>query len=138
VEDRKFQVGDIVQRTSQFSPSYRVGTKPFEVREIRVPAGVNEDYIIDVYGQEHWPGMLTLVKTAEPDTNAVSPAHYRFGDAQVIDITRHLDFLSGSAIKYIARAGRKGDRLTDLKKARQFVDWLIEDAEKANRNGSDA
>lgn len=60
----------------------------------------------------------------------VVPDHYGFpGGVQVIDVTRHLDFLSGNVVKYVCRAGRKGDCLTDLLKARQYLDWLIEDVE---------
>lgn len=42
---------------------------------------------------------------------------------EVIDITRHLDFNLGNVIKYVLRAGRKGDRVTDLKKAM----WYLQD-----------
>lgn len=35
-------------------------------------------------------------------------------------------FLRGNAIKYLARAGAKGDALTDLHKARHYIDKLIE------------
>ena len=71
---------------------------------------------------------VELVEEADP----TSPDHYKFGSgAEVIDITRHLDFLTGNAIKYLARSGRKGDRLTDLKKALRYVQWAIEDEENA-------
>ena len=42
---------------------------------------------------------------------------------EVIDITRHLDFDLGNAIKYILRAGRKDDKITDLRKAV----WYLQD-----------
>ena len=35
-------------------------------------------------------------------------------------------FLRGNVIKYIARAGSKGPALEDLKKARHYLDKLIE------------
>lgn len=60
---------------------------------------------------------------------SVDPGHYSFpGGVQVIDITRHLGFLEGNVIKYVARAGRKGDRREDLLKAKRYLDWLLEDA----------
>jgi hypothetical protein len=37
-----------------------------------------------------------------------------------------LDYFAGSALKYISRAGKKGPRITDLKKARHFLDKAIE------------
>lgn len=57
----------------------------------------------------------------------INPTHYDFpGGVQVIDITKHLDFLTGNVVKYVCRAGRKDDRMTDLLKAKQYLDWLIE------------
>ena len=57
----------------------------------------------------------------------VNPSHYVFpGGVQVIEITKYMDFLSGNVVKYVCRAGRKGDKLTDLRKAKQYLDWLIE------------
>ncbi len=35
-------------------------------------------------------------------------------------------FMRGNTIKYIARAGAKGDALEDYKKARHYLDKLIE------------
>ena len=57
------------------------------------------------------------------------PAHYGGGDnpyeaIKVIEAWG-LGFCDGNAVKYIARAGKKGDRLEDLKKARWYLDRLI-------------
>jgi hypothetical protein len=65
-----------------------------------------------------------------PYDRSVSPDHYDFNGVQVIDITRHLSFTLGNVVKYVTRAGRKGDALTDLLKARKYLDWAIEDAEQ--------
>jgi hypothetical protein len=35
-------------------------------------------------------------------------------------------FLRGNAIKYLARAGRKGDELQDLQKAAHYLEKLVE------------
>lgn len=62
--------------------------------------------------------------------DAVNPEHYSYpGGLQVIDLTRHMDFLLGNVVKYVARAGRKGNRLEDLQKAAQYLAWAIEDEE---------
>lgn len=47
------------------------------------------------------------------------PAHYTAYGAEVIDITEHLNFCRGNAVKYIARAGLKDPdkELEDLEKA---------------------
>lgn len=55
------------------------------------------------------------------------PPHYRLGDREVIEITEHLDFLSGNVVKYVCRAGRKEgtSSLEDYLKARWYLDRLI-------------
>ena len=54
--------------------------------------------------------------------NVNHPDHYtRFG-AEVIEITEHLNFNRGNAVKYLARAGAKtSDPLQDLLKAEWYV-----------------
>ena len=67
------------------------------------------------------------------DENVSHPSHYtwlkdRCG-IEVIDITRHLDFDLGNAIKYILRAGRKpiiNENLSD-----DFLRAAIQDLKKA-------
>ena len=57
------------------------------------------------------------------------PSHYtRFPGIEVIQLTEHLDFCRGSAVKYLARAGAKDSakEIEDLKKARWYVDREIE------------
>lgn len=55
------------------------------------------------------------------------PPHYKLGDREVIEITEHLDFLSGNVVKYVCRAGRKegSSSLEDYLKARWYLDRLI-------------
>lgn len=61
------------------------------------------------------------------------PAHYGGAEnpyeaIKVIEAWS-LGFCLGNAVKYIARAGKKGDRLEDLKKARWYLDREIAAAE---------
>lgn len=68
--------------------------------------------------------------------NVNSPSHYQFpGGVEVIQITKHLNFCRGNAVKYLARAGRKdiADELEDLKKAAFYVQCEIDriNAERA-------
>ena len=60
------------------------------------------------------------------------PLHYTHGDIEPIDAIEAwgLGFCLGNVVKYIARAGHKGDRLEDLKKARWYLEREIERAEK--------
>lgn len=55
------------------------------------------------------------------------PSHYTMGKIEVIDFIedQQLPYHLGNVIKYIARAGHKGDKLEDLKKARWYLDRYI-------------
>ena len=88
----------------------------------------------EVVGYEEFAGDPAFSWTGTPNASdskydPVNPEHYSFGGVEVIDITRHMDFLTGNAVKYLTRAGRKGERLTDLKKAAKYIQWAIEDEE---------
>jgi hypothetical protein len=66
------------------------------------------------------------------DTNP-KPNHYDNGtDKDVIDFCNDysLNFCKGSAVKYIARAGKKDDEIADLKKAIDFLQREIKFLEK--------
>ena len=60
------------------------------------------------------------------------PAHYNKGKIEVIDFIedQQLPFHLGNVVKYIARAGSKGDKLEDLKKARWYLDRYINEVMK--------
>ncbi len=60
------------------------------------------------------------------------PAHYCYSQYEPKDVIRAwgLNFNLGSAVKYIARAGRKDDILQELNKAKQFIEFEIEAIEK--------
>ena len=72
------------------------------------------------------------------DENVSHPSHYTWlkdkCGIEVIDITRHLDFDLGNAIKYILRAGHKKDislsdnqkEIGDLKKALFYINDKID------------
>lgn len=55
------------------------------------------------------------------------PSHYTRGKIEGIDFIedQQLPYHLGNVIKYIARAGYKGDKLEDLKKARWYLDRYI-------------
>ena len=60
------------------------------------------------------------------------PKHYTNHPSGVecIQITEHMNFNLGNAMKYIWRAGEKGDRLVDLLKAQWYLKREIERIEK--------
>ena len=58
----------------------------------------------------------------------INPGHYRSGGMEAIDVIEAFfpdSFHLGNAFKYIARAGKKGDTIEDLTKARWYVDREI-------------
>ena len=59
------------------------------------------------------------------------PPHYTTHPSGVecIDITKHMTFCLGNAVKYIWRAGLKGEKLEDLKKAQYYINKEIETLE---------
>lgn len=66
-------------------------------------------------------------------TNAIDhPSHYNRGKIEVIDFIegQGLSFHLGNVIKYVARAGSKGNKLEDLKKARWYLDRYINEVMK--------
>ena len=57
------------------------------------------------------------------------PKHYLDGrkyEPRKVIMDWELDFYLGNVVKYISRAGRKGDVIEDLKKAKQYLEWEIE------------
>lgn len=65
----------------------------------------------------------------EPSSDAVEhPAHYTAYPVEVIELTEHLNFCRGNAVKYIARAGLKdpATEAEDLRKARWYIDRELE------------
>jgi len=64
--------------------------------------------------------------------NVNSPMHYTAHPSGVecIQVTEHMNFNIGNAVKYLWRAGLKGDTLEDLKKAHWYIDREIRRIEK--------
>jgi len=72
--------------------------------------------------------------THKPNVLIDHPAHYGGEDntyeaIKVIEAWE-LDFHIGNVVKYISRAGKKGSKIEDLKKAQWYLNRAIEKAEK--------
>jgi hypothetical protein len=63
-------------------------------------------------------------RTADPINK---PAHYNAGKIEVIDFIEDqgFGFHLANVVKYVSRAAHKGDIVTDLKKARWYLDRFI-------------
>lgn len=125
-----FKVGDKVKVVVQGDHHLEVGivhrlresiTWPYEVE---FPSGESWDY-----------SRSELVPVVEGPVEAVEhPAHYGGGDnpyeaIKVIEAWG-LGFALGNTVKYISRAGKKGDELEDLKKGRFYMDRRIKQLEE--------
>ena len=60
------------------------------------------------------------------------PEHYTSHPSGVecIQVTEHMNFCIGNAIKYLWRAGLKGDAMQDLRKAQWYVAREIQRLER--------
>ena len=68
----------------------------------------------------------TVDRTPEADM-VNSPPHYTAGGVETIDFieAKNLNYNLGNAVKYITRAGLKGDRVEDLQKAKWYIEREI-------------
>jgi hypothetical protein len=69
----------------------------------------------------------------EPGADAVNhPPHYTNHPSGIecIQITEHMGFNLGNAVKYVWRADLKNDAIEDLKKAKWYLDREIQKRER--------
>lgn len=83
-----------------------------------------------------------MIECQEENRRVFHPSHYTWlkekCGIEVIDITRHLDFDKGNAVKYILRAGYKEEKgytaiqkeIEDLQKAIFYLNDKIEQLKK--------
>jgi len=72
---------------------------------------------------------MTVKWPLEPKEDRVNhPAHYKQHPSglEVIEVTEHMNFCLGNAIKYILRCDYKGAPIEDLRKARWYIDREIQ------------
>lgn len=78
-----------------------------------------------------------MVKVKSKVSDKVNhPSHYNKGIYEVINVIEdwNLGFNLGNAVKYIARANHKGNKVEDLKKAAWYLDRAIMNEEMNNRS----
>ena len=68
-------------------------------------------------------------------SNVKHPKHYNTGKIEVIDAIEewNMSFCGGNVIKYVARHKHKGRPIEDLKKAKWYLERLIQQYEQENR-----
>lgn len=84
------------------------------------------------------PIIKDLISKIKPEHDTIChPSHYCDGRKyEPKDVIRDwgLNFNIGSAVKYLSRAGRKGDAIEDLEKAKQFIQFEIDALKEENEN----
>jgi len=87
--------------------------------------------IHDSYFKESLPN-VDRAQLAKLPERVNHPSHYNQGKYEVIDVIQDwgLDFTEGNVVKYVARSKHKENRVEDLKKARWYLDYLINQLEK--------
>ena len=69
-------------------------------------------------------------KNSESFDTVSHPSHYTEGrkyEPRKVIADWGLNFNLGNAVKYISRAGRKGNKIEDLRKAIQYIEFEIEE-----------
>lgn len=122
---------ELNETKKKVSPNDNQPEKVNEVAPVISKTETTESYITvdsvkDLYD-------VTTDKKPDCISNAIDhPSHYNRGKIEVIDFIEDqgLSFHLGNVIKYITRAGSKGDKLEDLKKARWYLDRYINEVMK--------
>jgi len=74
----------------------------------------------------------------QPDDDAVNPSHYKLHPSGIecIEVTEHMNFNIGNAVKYLWRAGLKRGQPTkqELEKAQWYIDREIKRISKASNS----
>lgn len=91
------------------------------------------EYILITFPEYHTSPRPDNESSSKEETSfdAVShPSHYTEGrkyEPRKVIADWGLNFNLGNAVKYISRAGRKGDKIEDLRKAIQYIEFEIEE-----------
>ena len=128
----EFKVGDRVRGVGVNTGRIRRGTLIHDGQgAIGVEPTVQLDGTTGAAGQVRvLASTLELVEAPVQDL-VNTPAHYadRVPGIECIQVTSHFNFNRGNAIKYVWRAGEKGDaakEIEDLNKARKYLDFEIQ------------
>lgn len=86
--------------------------------------GCSRPFYASGYCNPHYQQLRRFFRLAEAVDH---PTHYNESPSGVecIDVVEHMNFNRGNAMKYLWRAGSKGDVIEDLKKARWYIEREI-------------
>ena len=129
--------GPIMSLSFDASEYFRDGTEIFfEAHAFKQEKPANSGPQIEILDREGNIRPATPEETARLLSDPIHPEHYGPKGLQVLDALpvwmtpeEYRGFLRGNVIKYTARLGKKDDAVQDAKKARHYLDLLIESLE---------
>jgi len=111
-EKRDIQMGRIELAESQMRPEDRVQELGKAMRD-DIEAGMH--------------------RALQPEDVKNQPHYTNVGmEPKVYIMANQMGFAEGNVIKYVSRYKLKGTPVKDLMKARDYIDWLIEEARKSS------
>lgn len=89
-----------------------------------------------LYGESDTKSAIVKRAWIKPQCRQVGGDHYAAKQIQPIDyiLANGLDFCEGNVVKYITRWREKGTPVEDLEKIKHYVDFILEDWSKNERN----
>lgn len=112
---------------SSFSSAVISGSKARQIFKIFIGIDFLEELKVNIFESEK--GNLINNEESVAFDSIQNPSHYtkdRIYEPRKVIEDWKLGFNLGNALKYISRAGRKGDAKEDLKKAKQYIDFELE------------
>ena len=139
----KYKVGDrvkiredLIEDEEYGDHAFASGMKPWRGETVIIAHCGKYDYLLE--GCADWLWTDEMIEGPAVDDAVTHPSHYTDGKIEVIDFIRDkkLDFCRGNVVKYVCRAGKKSKEteLEDLKKARQYCEFAIEELEGRDGN----
>lgn len=122
-------------------------TQPDEIQDVSDALMYAFDWEATQEGYQYWNhvhdvlvGIATKFPTEKmynsskkTEKDAINPDHYKSHPSGIecIQVTEHMNFCLGNAVKYIWRADKKDNAIQDLQKAAWYVNREIERRQKA-------
>ena len=107
-----------------------------DINTIDDPSLIEPGYIIVRFPEYHTEPRPDNESSSKEETSfdeVSHPSHYTEGrkyEPRKVIADWGLNFNLGNAVKYVSRAGRKGDKIEDLRKAIQYIEFEIEELEE--------
>lgn len=103
----------------------------FYAKRLHEAGEAEQNHINRVKDCGGWPILEDRIRSIDPNDRQVGGKHYKGKAAQPWDVVdqgpvQHaIGYYRWNALKYIARAGEKGDFLEDIEKAHHYLEKLI-------------